>query len=234
MRTSAVKQAVAGLCFSVVSFSSQSTLANDNGFQIITLTGTVTFNDKPVKVRENLVGQGVLKTSADSTAKVFSKEARTITILKENSAIEFASSTKIPGSFKLLEGASRWVVGKINKDKPVVVTTKSAVMGIRGTEFMATYNSLLDETEIISFTGDIEFRRKDKPKNPKIVKTGQWGGVGGRFGKDVGEILNLPANVLEHFGNATAVETAIPGAEPSPEFHGHKIPKGITGVNSDK
>lgn len=125
-------------------------------------------------------------------------------------------------------------MGKINKDKPVVVTTKSAVMGIRGTEFIATYNSLFDETEIISFTGDIEFRRKDKPKNPKIVKTGQWGGVGGRFGKDVGEILTLKANVLEHYGNTTAVETAIPGAEASPEFHGHKIPIGLTGFTGKK
>ena len=226
MRTSTVKQAVAGLCFTIVSLTSQYALADEPQFQVITVTGTVTFNDKPVKVRENLVGQGILKTGAGSTAKVFSKDARTITILKENSAVEFSTATKVPGSFKLLEGASRWVVGKINKDKPVVVATKSAVMGIRGTEFMAIYNSLLDETEIISFTGDIEFRRKDKPKNPKIIKTGQWGGVGGRFGKDVGEILDLPANVLEHFGKATAVETAVPGAEASPEFHGHKVPKG--------
>ncbi len=226
MRTSFVKQVLFGLSLSVVSFTSQGVFAADAAFQVITATGTVTFNDKPVRIRENLVGQGVLKTGAGSTAKVFSKEARTITILKENSAVEFASSTKVPGSFKLVEGASRWVVGKINKDKPVVVTTKTAVMGIRGTEFMAIYNSLLDETEIVSFTGDIEFRRKDKPKNPKVIKTGQWGGIGGRFGADVGDILDLPANVLEHFGKATAVETAVPGAEASPEFHGHKVPKG--------
>lgn len=175
MLTSLSKQAFVIICSAIFFFITPSILANEAGFQIITATGTVTFNDKPVKVRETLLGQGVLKTGAGSTAKVFSKEARTITILKENSAVEFASATKVPGNFKLLEGASRWVVGKINKDKPVVVTTKTAVMGIRGTEFMAIYNPLLDETEIVSFTGDIEFRRKDKPKNAKVVKTGQWG-----------------------------------------------------------
>ncbi len=31
-----------------------------------------------------------------------------------------------------------------------------------------------------------------------------------------------------------AAETAIPGAEASPEFHGNKIPKGLTGLTDKK
>jgi len=226
LQTLLFKQVFVGLCLSVFSITAKEIHASEVTFQLITVTGDVTFNDKQVKVRENISGQGVLKTGEGSSAKVFSKAARTITIVKENSAVEFGSSTKVPGNFKLLEGASRWVVGKINKDKPVVITTKSAVMGIRGTEFMAIHNSLLDETEIVSFNGNIEFRRKDKPKSGKIVKTGQWGGVGGRFGQDVGAILDLPANVLEHFGKITDLDTAMQGTEASQEFHGHKVPKG--------
>jgi hypothetical protein len=185
----------------------------------------VTFNKKPVKVGDVLQGGGVLETGADSKAKIFVREARTLSILKANSAIEITPSAKTPGSFRLVEGVTRWVIGKVQKDKPIVVTTKTAIMGVRGTEFMASYNGLLGESEIVSFEGTIEFRRKDNPKGKKLVKTGQWGGVGGRFGADVGPIADLTEPILTHFRTLTDLDTEITGAVADPELHGHKVPK---------
>jgi hypothetical protein len=198
--------------------------AATTGLQVLAATGTVAFNKKPVKVGDILDGAGVLSTGPDSSAKIFVRDAKTLALLKSNAAIEFTQSAKTSGSFRLLEGVSRWVVAKVARDKPVIVTTKTAVMGVRGTELMASYNEVLGETELVAFEGTVEFLRKDKVQVKSLVKAGQWGGIGGRFG-EMSKIIDLPAPALAYFKAQSEVQTLLKDAVSDPAYHGHKVPK---------
>ena len=134
------------------------------GAQILSATGTVTFNEKPVKTGDIVQGGGILKTGDASAAKIFVRDAKTISILKANAAIELPNA-KTPGNFRLVDGVTRWVVGKVKDGKPVTVSTATAVMGIRGTEFVAVANTALGESEIVSLGGTIDFMAKADKKN---------------------------------------------------------------------
>lgn len=92
---------------------------------------------------------------------------------------------------------------KALSDSPdIVVRSKLATFGVRGTEFMSVVNPLLDETEIITFEGLVEFKALEEKGGSAQVGAGQWGGIGGRFGSEIGSILTLPASVLDHFKNS--------------------------------
>ncbi len=85
-------------------------------------------------------------------------------------------------------------------------------MGVRGTDFMAVYNPLLDESEIVVFDGTVDLDSRIAPpgrKDHKLIPKGHWGGVGGRYGKKIGDLIHLPANILEHFNQATTVPTTV-------------------------
>jgi hypothetical protein len=192
---------------------------------VLAATGDVKFNNKPVATGDVVPAQGTLATGEDGEAKVFVKDAKAISILKPSSKVAFGSSKKNPGNFRLLEGLSRWVISKVKGKKPVIVNTRTAVMGVRGTEFMAIYNSVLEETEIVSFDGNVDFRARGKGKRKVTVKTGQWGGVGGRFGPDVNKISDLPPKVLSYFEGKTKLDTALKGAVTNDDYHGHAVPK---------
>jgi hypothetical protein len=72
-------------------------------------------------------------------------------------------------------------------------------MGVRGTDFLAISNPLLGESELIVFDGTVDLHSGLDPSDSKLVTKGHWGGVGGRFGKKIGDLITLPANVLSHF-----------------------------------
>mgnify|MGYP001569010841 FL=1 len=106
---------------------------------------------------------------------------------------------KVIGLLRLEEGQSRIQI-QIGSQAHAVPTvrTPSAVMGVRGTDFFASYNPLLGESEIISFENDIEFQSVQTSSHV-VVHTGQWGGIGGRFGNTIQPPMQLPENVIKHF-----------------------------------
>lgn len=192
---------------------------------VLAAEGKVTFRGSTVEAGDKFNKNGVVKTGPGSSAKLFLPKARTITILKEKSAVRLAPTAKKRkvNRFGLIKGLSRWIVNKVEKNEPVVVTSKSAIMGVRGTDVLLSYNPLLKETEIITFAGKAFFRPMGT-KKPTPVNQGQWGGVGGRFGSSVGEILDLPARVLKHFKTKSSQKTTLEGAE-NPAYHGQKVPE---------
>ncbi len=85
------------------------------------------------------------------------------------------------------------------KKTKVVLKTKVAALGVRGTEFMVIANPLLEETEIVTFEGAVVFQSLQNNGDKKLVKAGQWGGIGGRFGNEIGDLMDLPTNILDTF-----------------------------------
>lgn len=161
------------------------------GASVLAMKGTAFFQGKPLKLDTTFEDVGQLTTGANSYLKI-SQHGNTI-ILGSNSEMLLKSKTdEIPS---LTKGLIRWVSGTVKKTGPTVKTA-NASMGVRGTDFRVVYNELLGESEIVCFDGAVDFSSGDK--SVQITKN-QWGGVGGRFGRSIGEILDLPANVIQYF-----------------------------------
>ena len=110
------------------------------------------------------------------------------------------------------------------------VLTPNAVAAVRGTDYFVSYLGLLGETEIVNFDGTVRFQNRAKPKDERVVPTGHWGGLGGRFGGTIAPLIKLPANVLSVFSQGLTVPTdpgaAPPGMKfsPQPGLYGELIP----------
>jgi hypothetical protein len=113
--------------------------------------------------------------------------------------IESLNKKNEPGILNLAYGNLRASIPKDIPQKDFKVRTPVAVVGVRGTDFMVTANELLKETEVVCFESEIDFQDASTNKKPTIVKKGQWGGLGGRFGSTIKSPITLPENVLMHF-----------------------------------
>ena len=84
---------------------------------------------------------------------------------------------------------------------------------------------LFQESEVVVFEGRVRFKSELRNDDKKILRTGQWGGVGGRFGGQIGQVIDLSKNILEHFKSSLSIDTDIKGAKKDPDLHGQSIPQ---------
>ncbi|MBK25669.1 MAG: hypothetical protein CME70_16850 [Halobacteriovorax sp.] len=99
--------------------------------------------------------------------------------------------------FTLFNGLLRWATKGPAKQKGLI-KTKTAAMAVRGTEFLAVVSELLGETEIYCFNGKVIFANRANNKDRKEVSVNDWGGIGGRFGEDVGDIVPMTEKQIDH------------------------------------
>lgn len=109
--------------------------------------------------------------------------------------------TKAPSTLSLVYGKMRAQTQVRSKSDPFQVVTPVTVAGVRGTDFMVSYDDVLGESEIVCFESHVEFSNSTTKKSI-VVGPGQWGGVGLRFG-ELREPLTLPPKVLQ------AIESSI-------------------------
>ncbi len=178
-------------------------LANSS-VSILKVRGTVKYNGEVISKDSKIEKSGVMKTSKRSFIKIrLNKWGNTI-VLGPNSQIDVDLSKDFKKQkFSLVHGAIRWI-GKAQKNvknkKPSgVMYTRTAALGVRGTDFFLKANKLLGETEIVLFDGLVNFENLSDKSDSKLIKKGQWGGLGGRFGNKVKVIGGLPQNVVDHF-----------------------------------
>ncbi len=135
-------------------------------------------------------------------------DSKTIVQVAPNSKVKIEYKTKVE-TIELIKGMVRTRVLKQNKKKDnepkLILKTGSAIMGVRGTDFLAITTPVLDESEIIVFEGKVDFSSRIDQKDSKQVAAGQWGGIGGRFGMRIHDLINLPKTALDHFDKASSV-----------------------------
>ncbi|PIK15676.1 FecR domain-containing protein [Halobacteriovorax sp. JY17] len=166
--------------------------------RIIKLKGDVTLNGKSLKVGDSILKSGILKTKARSFVKLEIAEWNNNLVLGPNGEMNLDLSEKSTKQYNFLKGRIRWFTQK-NKKSNGVIHTKQASLGVRGTDYLLIANSLLGETEIIVFDGKVQFQNNSSVKDSSLISKNQWGGLGGRYGKSIGEVLDLPANVINAF-----------------------------------
>lgn len=145
------------------------------------------------------LGTLVAGDSPDSSLQFQWKDNKVLLNGKFKIKIQTLNKNNEPNVLNLVYGNLRALVSKDSPQKSFKVKTPAAVVGVRGTDFMVTFNDLLGETEVICFESKIDFQDSKANKKPTLIKEGQWGGLGGRFGGEIKKPLDLPENVLSHF-----------------------------------
>jgi hypothetical protein len=169
------------------------------------LIGSATYNGESISLGAKIEQNGLLNIGEKSVLQ--------IKVPAYNSVMTFApkSSVKLKfkkGKFKsspytLMGGTARWVTQGRSKYTGSL-KTRSAVMGVRGTDFIAVASPIWDESEIVCLDGKVIFINRKNRKNRYVVNKGQWGGIGGRFGSTMKKPVNLPQNMLTYFSKVLA------------------------------
>lgn len=175
--------------------------------EVVLIRGTALYDNSLLQAGSKIIGDGVITVAEKSYLKLRLLPSLSTIVIGANSSAKLnLRDGESRERVYFLSGAFRWVTGKAFKKSGVILHTKNAVFGLRGTDFTATYNSALSETEVVCSQGEILFTNLNEPKNFRYVKTAQWGGVGGRFGEKIERILDLQKPVIDHFNAATPLD----------------------------
>lgn len=180
--------------------------AKSEGAHITKIKGNVYFGKTLVKKDFKFTTDGILRTGKNSYVQIKIDKWKSTMSLGSSSQMQINITNKKEtkanpkGQFySIVSGIARWVSSPDKKKPQGLLLTKNAVLGIRGTDYIVIANPLLGETEVVVFDGKVQlYDRKNKKENKMITKN-QWGGLGGRFGNKIGEILTLPKNVIDNF-----------------------------------
>ncbi len=163
----------------------------------------VLIKNKKIKKGQVLTGNETLRGTSPISYLLTSKDGVRIALkgrFKAQLDLKEAPTPKEPSTINLLYGKVRALVNKKEKtkDSSFKVLTKTAVAGVRGTDFMVSYIKEIDESQIICIDGEVDFGSSDGKQN-QAIKKGQWGGFGGRFGAQVTQPIDLPQEALTYF-----------------------------------
>lgn len=164
------------------------------------VVGQVTLDGSPVKTGDTISKPGLLETKEKSLIQ--------LKIAKWGNSISIGPNSKMALNFNdekkytLEKGTCRWKTElreALQTQSKGKIYTKNVAMGVRGTDFIIKSFPLFGESEIVMFDGSVEMSNLEDPNNTVVVNKGQWGGLGGRYGKKINPPLDLPAEVLATF-----------------------------------
>ncbi|MCP4913284.1 MAG: FecR domain-containing protein [Oligoflexia bacterium] len=160
--------------------------------------GKVMFEDKALIKGDVMARSGVLSTGPRSFVRVTIKEWENAITLGPNSKMQLDLRKKTTKKkYQFLSGSCRWKTLKKGKKKGVIYTRRVA-MGVRGTDYLLKHDDMLNESEVVVFEGAVSMKNVANEKE-MIVREGQWGGLGGRFGESLKGPIDLPKKFVEKF-----------------------------------
>ena len=158
------------------------------------LRGTVLFNGSPVKEGDIINQVGKIETKEKSFLKIKIEKWKNVISIGPSSIMELNFNDE--KKYTLDEGSCRWKSFAQSETKGKIFT-KLVSMGVRGTDFIVKANPEFNESEIVVFDGEVMFENLADKTNSELIKKGQWGGLGGRFGTKIQPPITLPENALK-------------------------------------
>lgn len=134
------------------------------------------------KVGGKVYPQDTIITGKDSRAKIVMSDRNIINVLPETKIRidQYVNDTKEKNvRLSLLEGKVRTNVEQKydNNENKFEIKTPSAVVGVRGTQFMTNYQKATNTTAVTTFRGEVIFRGYDKLSEKQteavLVKRGE-------------------------------------------------------------
>lgn len=169
-------------CLSLALFAPPAAPATEAAGTVVSIKGTVELGRgrperwRPVE-RGSIVQVGDwIRTAADSGARLIMNDDTVINIA-ENGRILIDRLYKRPGDgtfetlLKVFEGKIRAVVSEYygRPHAKFQIETPTAVSGVRGTEFIVSYDSKQDRSEIVGISGTVEVHLIDKRDTAGIL-----------------------------------------------------------------
>lgn len=149
------------ICFVVLATSIQ---AQD--FKILRKRGDITFissqnEELDLEIGKSYKGPGIVKSGEKSFVRLQLSDKNFITV-GSNSSVKVEGFKTHPATLiNLLKGKIR---GQINKapsdDHKMYINTRSAALGVRGTDFIVTYNDKNHITSNITLDGEVDIYKK--------------------------------------------------------------------------
>lgn len=174
--------------------------------QCTRIEGTVSFNGEPLAAGSKLQGEGEVTTGPGSRAVLLlsgeQPGAQSELLLGSDSRLKIQPGETVKAHLLLKGNVRARLKDKLSRHK-FSLRTASAVMAVRGTDFLTIFNPLLGESEIVVFEGMVRLSSAKQPKEFKDVPKEHWGGLGGRFGAHIGELIHLPQTALKAFEDST-------------------------------
>lgn len=176
------------------------------GAKVVLLKGKAFFNGNEITKESILDGKGTFTLGDKSYLKLQLQSSGTVIVLGANSKSTMNLSEKeLEPELDLVKGTARWITGSAKKPGGGIKTT-NAVMGIRGTDFYVSFNPAFQESEVVCFDGSVQLTNQNNIADSKTIKKNQWGGIGGRFGKKLSDILTLEPAAVTWFKNELPLE----------------------------
>lgn len=167
--------------------------------KVLALRGKATFNGTRVKLDQTIEGKGEFIVGEKSYLKILLVESDTMIAIGSDSVtqIDFSLASQ-EQELNVVKGISRWITGKVRGKG---MKSRNTIAGVRGTDFLMTYNPQLGETEIICFDGRVQLVNASDMTDSRLISKNQWGGLGGRFGQKLANVLTLSPELILTFDN---------------------------------
>ena len=124
----------------------------------------VYYNFKPIKLGQKIQNGNIIKTGKDAKLKIVYKNGDQFNIGEGTSfEIKWANNNKPPKG-NLIYGSIRGIISKKGARSGLVIRSKSAVMGVRGTDFNFTQRGTSGKSAISVLRGKVEVADTKKPK----------------------------------------------------------------------
>ncbi len=186
-----MKQAIFLILMTIVNLSFAADFAS-----VTKLKGKVTINGKTATIKSLIKDKDLIAVDEKSFIKLKATDNTLIIVGPKSQLKVDLSSKKIP--VEIIGGSLRWI-SPGPKKVYLGVKSKNAVLGVRGTDFYVEKNNIFNETQMVCFSGEVLMINSKDRTDKKTVKSGQWGGIGGRYSQRIGEIIDLSPEIIKSF-----------------------------------
>jgi len=159
-----------------ISFASKS----KGNFRVRSIRGAAFCGEKVLKNNEVIPIGCQVQTHAQSN--IFMANGENIISFGENAKGEISGI----GHLILSAGMMR-----LKLKEGLIIETPQGKSYLKNGDYLSRVSDLLNETELINFSGEIKFESKISPNDFVLITPSHWGGLGGRFGEKIGNLIHL-------------------------------------------
>ncbi|MCY4524372.1 MAG: hypothetical protein OXB84_06505 [Halobacteriovoraceae bacterium] len=173
--------------------------------RVYEMTGEVKYSGKALKKDDVLSENGIITTGKGSSIKLVVDFWRGFLTLNANTSLKVGLWGKgLKKGYFLMNGSCEWMEKRKEKGSKIqgrLFHTSNTTVKVEKGDMLLVHDDILQETEILVFKGKSILQSQKDPNDRIIIKKGIWGGIGGRFGDTIGEIMALPLKKQKYFLN---------------------------------
>lgn len=159
-----------------LSFASKS----KGNFRVRSIRGAAFCGDKVLKSNELVPIGCQIQTHAQSN--IFMTNGENVISFGENAKGEIRGIDHLVLSAGML---------RLKLKEGLIIETPQGKSYLKNGDYLSRVSDLFKETELINFNGEIKLESKISTNDFVVITPSHWGGLGGRFGEKIGNLVLL-------------------------------------------